>query len=133
MAWEGLTELRQALRRLPDDLRADALPIVEAAADVSETQARQAYPRRTGKLRLGLKQTVLSAGRFGVSIRLANTAPHAFMFEYGTQARHNALGKNLGAMPAGHVFVPVVERNRRAMYERLKAMLIANGLTVTGP
>jgi hypothetical protein len=35
-------------------------------------------------------------------------------------------------MPPGKIFVPVVVRKRRAMYERLKELLVRHGAKVNG-
>jgi hypothetical protein len=61
-----------------------------------------------------------------------STAKHAALFEIGTQARHTNIGANRGSMPPGKIFVPVVVRKRRAMYERLKELLVRHGAKVNG-
>ena len=130
--WEGLDALRTALRRLPDDLADEASAIVLGAATAAEGEAHSAYPERTGDLRSGLDVIPSATGRYGVGAILLNRAHHAHLFENGTQARHTAIGANRGAMPPGHVFVPIVIRQRRAMYERLKALLVRHGIEVSG-
>jgi hypothetical protein len=54
------------------------------------------------------------------------------MFENGTQARHTALGASRGAMPPGHVFIPVAAAERRAMYKDLAQVVADEGLEVSG-
>jgi hypothetical protein len=129
-AEEGLEELKAALRTLPADLAAEAGPIVTGAAEAAQSDASAAYP--AGGLRDGLALVTEDGGRFGAAVTVKNRAPHAWLFEYGTATRHTSLGWNRGAMPPGKVFVPAMERARRAMYDRLRELLRAAGLTVTG-
>ena len=130
--WDGLFELQEALRRLPTDLAADAGPIVIEAANDAAAEITAAYPERTGDLRNGVHVRVLSGGPFGAAAEVVNRAPHAYMFENGTVARHTEIGANRGSMPAGHVFIPRIIRHRRQMYADLKAMIARHGLEVTG-
>ena len=131
LVWSGLSELKADLRNLPHELAGEANHIVQAAANRAEADARAAYPVRTGNLRDGMQQQVTDESEFGVSIRVKNTAHHAWIFEYGTQARHHGL-KTWGPMPAGNVFVPAMEKNRRWMYDELTLMLLRHGLGVQG-
>lgn len=130
--WSGLDELRAELRRLPADLTDDASDIVEGAAQAAKTEIYDAYPERTGNLRSHLTVALRSAGRYGAGAVVKNTAKHAYLFEMGTQARHTELGANRGSMPAGHVFVPIIIRRRRIMYDQLKSLLTRHGLVVSG-
>lgn len=130
VVWEGLEELKAQLRQLPADLAAEASSIVLDAAQGAKTD--MVYPRRTGNLADHVTVSTVSAGTFGAAAIVRNTSPHAAIYENGTQARHTALGANRGSMPPGHVFVPAVMRNRRRMYERLKALLVSHGLVVSG-
>jgi hypothetical protein len=150
MQIDGLAELYAELRRLPSELTGEAKGIVEGAANGAAAEIRAAYPvratnlqpgprRRTkffppGNLRARVIVSILGgkglAARFGVNVVVKNTAPHAWLFERGTQTRQNALGANRGAMPLGNVFVPIVIRRRRAMYADLKALVVRHGLTV---
>jgi hypothetical protein len=128
----GLQELRDALRRLPEELRDDARTVVKQEADDAATEIIAAYPERTGDLGDHVYVSTTANGRFGVGGIVKNTAHHAWIFENGTQARHTALGADRGAMPPGHVFIPIVIRHRAAMYAQLAAILRAHGLQVTG-
>lgn len=103
---------------------------VTANATVREIKA--GYKVRSGKLRDHVTQETVAAGQYGVGIRITNTSKLASLYEDGTQARHTAIGANRGAMPPAHVFRPPMIRNRRRMYDDLKAMLVNHGLTVTG-
>jgi hypothetical protein len=133
VVWSGLQELKAQLRNLPADLAAEASGIVEGRAERAKQDIETSYPDRAGNLRKGLRLgSGTNVGRFGASTILKNTAKHAWMFENGTQARHTDLGANRGAMPPGHIFIPIVIRQRRAMYRDLKALLERHGLVVTG-
>lgn len=132
IVWEGLDELRAALRALPDELAAEASGIVLAAAEAARQEIVDAYPHRTGALWSGMAVTTTAAGRYGAGAVVINRAKHAYIFEVGTQARHTSLGANRGSMPAGNVFIPRVIKHRRAMYEQLKALLERAGLEVSG-
>ncbi len=126
----GFNELREALRNLPEHLAHEAGAIVTQHAEAAAAQIRNAYPARTGNLKRGVKVDRATVQGAGASARVRSTAKHSFIFEHGTQARHNAIGANRGAMPPGNVFVPVVVRERRAMIDDLVALVEREGLTV---
>jgi hypothetical protein len=133
---DGLTELADQLAHLPEALQAEARAIVERRAASAMARIRAAYPQRTGdgkkslrnRLKLTTEETNVSA-----SAVVKNLSPLAAIFEFGTQARHKALGASTGAMPAGHVFIPITVEERRAMYEvDFRALLVKAGLVVEG-
>lgn len=129
----GLAELIEALRQLPENLVIEATPIIMAAADATYSTVEADYRNSvlSGRLERGLKKEVRSIGRFGVSVTVRNTAPIAWMYENGTQARHTHAGRFRGVMPPKHLFVSTSERNRAAMYAELRTMLTAFGFLVT--
>lgn len=129
---EGLNELREALGRLPYVLAEKSRDRVTSAAQAAATRIRDGYPKRTGNLRNGVKVTIQYSGGTGVLAIVKNSAPHAWMFENGTQVRHTKIGADRGSMPAGHVFVPNAQQERRAMYQDLKAIVASEGLEVSG-
>src|SRR4030095_3347567 len=138
--WIGLTELREALLALPEDLAHDAESIVNDAAKAAYDDIYAAYPERTGNLRKGLTIQSLEhafsyrAGSkaLGAGALLLNRAPHAYMFEHGTETRQRALGASTGRMPPGKVFIPRVIRHRGRMYEALIDMMEEHGLLAVG-
>ena len=132
LVFRGLDELRAALRRLPDELTMEASRIVEGAANGAAADIKAAYPVRTGNLRDHIVVTHREKGKWAAGAIVKNTAKHAWMFENGTQARHNAIGANRGSMPPGHVFIPRVIKARRLMYQQLRDLLERKGLRVTG-
>lgn len=132
LTFEGLEELKDELRRLPAELRDEGNTIGMNRAERARAAIDADYPRRAGHLKKGLKIRVIASGPFGFAIEVLNTDKDAMTFEIGSQARHTTLGANRGSMPAGHVFVPHVQRHRRAMFQELKDMLVRHGLVVTG-
>lgn len=132
---EGLTELSDQLAHLPAALQERAKFITLLHATAAMNRIREAYPARTGdgakSLRNKLKVTS-EESTFSASAIVKNTSPLAALFEFGTMARHKALGANTGAMPAGHVFIRINVEERRKMYDDFKALLEEAGLTVTG-
>ena len=132
VTWSGLQELYDGLRNLPSDLAGGAGPIVLGKAEEAGQDIRPAYPRRSGNLADHVKVESVNAGTYGAAARVRNTAKHAAIFENGTQARHTDLGANRGSMPPGHIFVPIVIKKRREMYEELKGLLEQQGLNVSG-
>lgn len=132
IVWAGLDELKAQLRALPAALAGEASGIVTSAATSAAEQIRSAYPARTGTLKDHVFVSTADPGPYGAGAVVKNTAKHAWIFENGTQARHTALGANRGSMPPGHVFLPIVIRQRRAMYVQLKALLERHGALVSG-
>lgn len=130
--FEGLEELKAELRELPAALAGEASGIVLTRGERAKQDILAAYPERTGALRRGLKLRYLAMGQFGAGIELRNTAPHAQLYEVGSQARHTAIGANRGSMPPGNIFVPTISRQRRAMYGDLRDLLVRHGLEVSG-
>ena len=129
---DGLTEFQQELQRLPATLRDQARVIVQATADATEATVRAAYPVRTGNLRDGFKQLPRDP-TWGARITLSNTAPHAFLYEYGSEMRQTKLGHPTGRMPAAKVFVPeVIDERRKMILDQLIPMVEAEGLDVRG-
>jgi len=133
LTWAGLSELKVQLRTLPERLKGEATHVVDAAANRAEADMKAEYAAhvRSGNLLGHVQQTVTDDSAYGYAIQVKNTAPHAWLFEFGSQARHRNL-KTWKAMPAGHVFIPAMETNRRWMYEQLIEMMTREGLQVTG-
>jgi hypothetical protein len=132
----GLAELRDALRKLPYELKADAQHIVEGAANGAAAEVKQNYVRgKTGNLIAGVSVRHSEVGSFGAGAIVINRAKHAWIYENGTQVRHTAKGAYRGVMPPappGRAFIPVMIKKRRQMYQQLKDLLVRAGLQVTG-
>ena len=142
LTWIGLDELKAMLKRLPADLAARAARRVEDSAQAAAAEIKAAYPDETGNLRKGVRVVTQKArgGEFTVRRVVRSGAPHATLYERGTQTRQTALGygrghmfsKQLGAGPrqGANIFVPIVERRRRQMLEELVTVIQESGLDV---
>jgi hypothetical protein len=141
--WDGLEELYRWLRTLPDELTEEATGIVETHALGAKDEITAAYPigptrRRKGQLihgghlKAGMKASKLSSSRWGINYLVANRAPHAWIYEHGTEMRTTNTGARRGRSPAHNVFIPRAMKWRRRMYQALKAMMVRHGLRVTG-
>jgi hypothetical protein len=132
VVWDGLTELLAALKAMPETCAGEAAHLVDGAANGAYVDISGAYPIRTGNLRKGMRlQRVVKKG-LEVGAEVKNVAPHANLFEIGTQARHTKIGANRGSMPPGHVFVPRILKARRRLTQDLKDMVVrTTGATVT--
>lgn len=148
VTWTGLDELRAQLQRMPAELTGEASGIVTDAAASAKAEIVGIYEqhRVTGNLAKrvtmgpsGGRETQLS-GHFGVAIVVKSTAPHAWLFDNGSQARHyitktgqpHDTGKMWGRTPPTHAFVRTMIKHRRRMYSRLADMLRRSGLIVSG-
>lgn len=128
-----LDELRSELRKLPEHLRGDGSEVVETAARWAHNEIKVEYEKssQSGNLVDHLKLEVRPT-TFGTGATVKSTARHAHLFEDGSATRKTKQGWNRGFMPAANIFVPIVTRRRRWMYEQLIALLERAGLTVTG-
>lgn len=130
---QGLTELREALRKLPAQLsdEAGAIVFAHAQAAYQEMDAKYAQHEWTGNLRRGLSLTREDAYlRFGARAVLRNRAPHAYWAEHGTQIRRTTKGVSRGAMTPLHIFIPIAQRHRRIMVSALIHLVERAGLSV---
>src|SRR5580765_4811342 len=130
-------EFKNTLRKLPAELTEEAGAIIRRHANIAAGQIRAAYPSGgTGNLARGLTVEDTGGKRFGVVVRVKNRAPHAWMYENGTQTRAYTgdwkHGKNVGAARPQHTFLPIAIRQRKQMEGELKAMNERHGLTVSG-
>ena len=129
----GIAELKDALGRLPTELKGQATQIVIDAAYSAQAEIVAAYPQGpTGKLKKGVKVRVQEIGPYSVAAQVRSSAPHGWLSETGTKARKTKRGWNRGTMPnAPDVFIPAMVRYRRAMYLKLAELIRSTGLTVT--
>lgn len=135
VTWFGLAELREQLRRLPDDLAGEADHIVQGAANYAAVAARTGYAshRFTGNLQEHVEVVPGTHDRYGAAYIVRNSARHAHIFESGTEVRRTTDGWNRGRMPAGNVFIPAMIRARNEMWRNLAAMLArVTGWQVSG-
>jgi hypothetical protein len=131
-------EFIRELRNLPAEMTADAGQIVMDAANSGADTVRGIYAqhRVTGNLAKGVKVGVEYVGRFGAGAVVRSSAPHAWLFDNGSAARHWAGGKSTGKMwgrsAPTHAFVRTMIAARRRMYDRLAELLERAGFSVTG-
>jgi hypothetical protein len=131
---DGLSELRDALRALPADMATEAGVIVREAAETTAAQIKAVYPvGPTGNLRRGVAVSNDTRGVAALAI-VKSRAPHAHLWEYGTQVRRTNRSFNRGRMPSptGDTLVSIAQRVRRGMYQRLVALVERAGFTVSG-
>jgi len=134
IVWDGLAELKAALRALPSELTGESTHIVTGAANGAAAQVKANYARVSGDLVDGV-DVVEANSQFTSGAIVRSKSKHAWIYENGTQVRHTSSGANRGSMPPagpGKAFVPVVIHKRRQMYDSLKALLVRKGLLVTG-
>jgi len=132
----GVQELLQALTAMPDQLRGDGMGIVRETTEGAAAEIRRGYPEAshtahgTGTL-AGRVATAYPSTTILVGI-VRSQAPHAWIYEHGTDPRKTGKGYNRGVMPATRVTPPIAVRWRRRMYERLAELLESTGFfTVT--
>jgi uncharacterized protein YwbE len=121
----GLQELKAALMNLPEYLGHQAAPMVVQHGREAQMAIVAQYPEVTGNLKRGVKMTVLTSGPHGASVRVASTAPHAWLYEHG-RCRWGAVSD-----PPAFVLIPTMERTRRGLYTQLAALMRNAGLGVT--
>lgn len=130
---DGLSELRAALRQLPEHLTDESSAIVQAHADDAERRITNAYAEGpTGNLRRGVTKDHYK-GRFTSSAIVRSRAKHAWIYERGTQQRQTRTGANRGRMPAApepNRMIPIVVRKRKQMVEALKDLVRRAGFQV---
>jgi len=127
----GMKELREALRRLPDDLAQEGADIVRDATEATKTATVQGYPSVSGELRDGVK-TEYQRTAYGLKGRVRSTAPHAHLYEFGTADRKTSAGWPRGQVMEHPVLVPASERERTTMNERLIDLVRRAGFEVSG-
>jgi hypothetical protein len=154
--FDGLEDYRKALRNLPLELRDEAAAVVQLISAAAKAEIIAAYPKgKTGNLKAGVFVSTyvspktpsvgVTPGKgvlFGASAIVKNRAKHAWLYEYGSEARGLLrpargrianFGMSRGRMPAKPTFVPIVIRRRRDM-ERMLAEIVrrAGPFQVTG-
>jgi len=133
--WDGLVELKTYLRTLPDHLTGEAGAIVHSHARMAQQDVQAHYPVRTGNLQKGVRIEIDTVVRQRAAAVVASTAPHAWLYEHGSDPRTTKKGTDRGAMPEApreRRAIPKFIRWRTAMYAQLAAMMERNGLKVTG-
>lgn len=126
---DGLDELREALRLMPSELRADAETIVLEGANETAAEIRPKYEAVRSVKPKGIKNpihladaVVVRNGSDGSAARASVVvkAPHAHLFEFG--ARH---------MSGRPTLVPAAQRARRKVVGKLAYMVRRAGFEVS--
>jgi hypothetical protein len=135
--WSGLEDFRQILQNLPDRLTGEAVHIVDYWADATANQLLLNYPiGDTGNLRKGVRVNKLHEQGQGVYDEVKSSAPHAHLYEFGTQNRETEKGWKRGRVKpfsetGKETLIGIAIRNRRRMDDALVAMLTRDGFKVT--
>jgi len=128
---EGFTELREALKKLPQELVHEGAEIVQAHAAEAHRLISAALPVKSGNLRDHLRLEI-HTDTAGTVANIRNTAKHAWIVEKGTKARKWGSGKSTGTMLAHPVLIPIAVRQRQIMNIALVHLVERAGFTVTG-
>ena len=132
--WDGLTELKEALRNLPADLAGEAGHLVEARANGAAAIIKAGYHVVTGDLRDKLTVTHTTTA-FGATSIVKNTSRYAQAYDRGSNVRHRAGGGSTGRMwthtAPTHLFARTAAVQRRLMYGDLIDLLERHGALVT--
>lgn len=135
MKWNGLDEFYDQLRTMPAEMTGEAAHITEGVANAAALEIRSAYPvGPTGNLRDQVYVTHWERGhQFSVGAIVKSAAPHAWLYENGSAARHyytKATGTKheTGAMSAHHTFVRTMMDHRRRYYGLLADLLKRHGI-----
>lgn len=122
LQWDGLPSFREALRRAPEHIKAEADAVVLETASSVARDVETAYPEGpTGNLKRGVTSRH-ERTPFGVSALVRSRARHASIFERGTTQRQTRRGANRGAMPQppeSQRAIPKFVRARQRMTEAL--------------
>jgi hypothetical protein len=138
LVFDGLADLKVALLAMPKELQVEAGHIVQAHANAAAARIKDAYGQHwvTGYLTKGVTVTYDLTTGVAASAVLKSTAPHAYLFENGSEARHyttvNGKLHQTGRMTGFHVVIPRVMQERRNMYADIKDLLVRKGLIVSG-
>lgn len=129
---DGFDELIGELTRAPQEMRAEGMGIVREETEGAAAEIRNQYHTKTGTLAKRV-ETEYPSTQVLVGI-VRSRAPHAHLYEFGTQKRQTNSGANRGTMPAAlpAVTVPIARRRRLRMIRRLADMLTRKGFEVSG-
>ena len=156
VTFDGLDELRAALRKLPQALAEEAGAIIDRRAQNTAAAIRAAYVKRTTGLNPterrktpwyapgNLKARVtVAVERQDVAVHatVRSNAPHAALYEFGTGSlnvthpgkdRKTATGANRGSTAPRPTVIPIAMRERKAMNTELVDVVKRAGFEVTG-
>lgn len=130
--FEGLDELRDELKRLPAELNREARDQVIATAEATAAELRAAYPEKTGNLRRGVKVKIEETPTSTIA-KVISSAPHAHLWEFGTEIRKTQKLYPRGRMTAkfDQGLVGIAIRRRLRMDRLLVAVIESHNFQVT--
>ena len=130
LSWDGLDELRAVLKGMPMILAPQVKALGNAHASAAASTLRATYPiGPTGNLRAGVRLEQRAA-KGGSATVLVSAAPHAWIYERGTELRETRAGWKRGRMKPSNAFASVVGPARRRLVADLSALLTARGFEV---
>jgi len=136
---DGVDDMIAQLRDLADDSRAEAGHLIEEEANATTVVVKTVYAAHvvTGHLVKSVTVEKKSAGRYGAATVIKVNDPIAWLFDNGSQARHQAgTGASTGTMwgrtPPTHVFVRAMIAARTRLNANLADLLRRKGITVHG-
>lgn len=120
MEWKGLSELAKELAALPANVRGKFKPVLENAGNQVVAEATSEYSA-AGVPDLAKGMRVESSPEAAdLSVRIKLTHPAAHLRELGTVDRYTSKGAYRGRQPARPVFIPIVERAREQVGDKLE-------------
>jgi len=136
VVWDGLEEYKEQIRTLPAECAKEARNFIEGAVNGAYVTISTVYGqhRVTGNLQKGLKILPLKvSGEYTTGLELRSAAPHAWLFEHGSQGRHyttvHGVRHVTGRMPPTPIFNGTIGKAKRKLVEQLKDMVIRRGAT----
>ena len=131
--WTGLDEEYRDLRSLALDLATDADQLAQVSAMAVSGAIAGRYPIRSGRLANNvIAEAKRVRGTYQAGSVVLSTARHAMVWDLGSHGDRYDRGSNRGRMPRGNVFVPQMQRARRAFLTDVKRMLPKWGLRADG-
>jgi phage gpG-like protein len=132
------------MTNLPKELNAEGFAIVQENTEGAASEIRLKYPGKHSIPRHGTWPQQTTSGNLRDRVKTSypsstiligtvkSTAPHAGLYEFGTQTRHTDSGATRGASPPHPVTVPTARKYRRKMETELIAMVQRHGLETSG-
>jgi hypothetical protein len=117
-------------KTLSRDMQAKARSILRAGAERAKDRVVSAYPMGpTGNLKAGVMVRSVSEGDAVVAYECRSTAPHAHLYEFGTQRPEWI--KSTGQRPRP-TFLPITGEERMRSTAEIIALVRGFGFQVTG-
>lgn len=131
---KGLQELSTFFATAADDIREDGMAVVRETTEAAAGEVRRTYPEQshtaTGTGTLARRVRTMYPASSVLAGVVLSTAPHSHLYEFGTRRRQTSRGANRGVMPKRAVTVPIAERYRASMVDKLKAVIRRFGFVV---